>query len=419
MRPRRLTAFLLSAPFHAANLLAVLIVTAWLLGRVASDRVLLTQWMLWIPTPALLGAVLLGLLGSVGPGPRPRWQRRRVRAWLAVFLLVGAHFTMLEHRLLRRPPDASGGIAIVHWNMSYPNAEHHGDFLIPVVLDMLADITVLVDARDLRFNRKFHEAIPEHASVFNRGKTTLVSMLPVIEARVVVAGKAGSVELFRFEGRPGEREIVLYVVDMPSDPRRSRWEIAATLREQLDGVGAPEPDLVAGDFNIPRGSRSLRLLFPHMHHAYERGGHGYGASFHRELTGAHRPGPGAGDARHRGDHAMTQIIVKLAITTVLVVVVSETARHSSFVGGLIASLPIVSILAMIWLYADTKDAAKVAALSTSVFWLVLPSLALFLVLPALLKRNVDFTVSMVVACVVTIACYGVMVFGLGKAGVKL
>jgi predicted permease len=74
-------------------------------------------------------------------------------------------------------------------------------------------------------------------------------------------------------------------------------------------------------------------------------------------------------------------------------------------GSLLASVPIVSVLAMIWLYADTRDVAQVAALSRSVFWLVLPSLALFLLLPALLERGYGFFASLVASVGLTIVVY--------------
>ncbi|MBN2870061.1 MAG: DUF3147 family protein, partial [Campylobacterales bacterium] len=69
---------------------------------------------------------------------------------------------------------------------------------------------------------------------------------------------------------------------------------------------------------------------------------------------------------------MGYYLAKIAITTVLIVLISEIAKRSSFWAAVLASLPLVSVLAMIWLYVDTKDVAKVSALSTGVFWLVLP-----------------------------------------------
>ena len=78
-------------------------------------------------------------------------------------------------------------------------------------------------------------------------------------------------------------------------------------------------------------------------------------------------------------------LIKIAVTTILIVAISEVAKRSSLVGAILASVPLVSVLAMIWLYIYTKDVNKVSDLASSVFWLVLPSLALFLVLPELLK----------------------------------
>jgi len=112
-------------------------------------------------------------------------------------------------------------------------------------------------------------------------------------------------------------------------------------------------------------------------------------------------------------------IVKIAITTGLIVAISEIAKRSSFVGAVLASVPLGSVLAMIWLYIETKDTAKISALSTSVFWLVLPSLALFVCLPLLLKMGWNFYLSMAVAIGVTVACYGLMVFVLNHLGIRL
>ncbi len=116
---------------------------------------------------------------------------------------------------------------------------------------------------------------------------------------------------------------------------------------------------------------------------------------------------------------MSYLILKFAISAALIVAVSEISKRSSFLGGLFASLPLVSVLAMIWLYRDTGDAGKVAALSTSIFWLVLPSLALFVALPLLLKRGFTFWPSLGVSVGAMLVCYGATVFALNKFGIKL
>src|SRR5436190_19900038 len=116
---------------------------------------------------------------------------------------------------------------------------------------------------------------------------------------------------------------------------------------------------------------------------------------------------------------MTYTIIKFGISAAVLVAVSEISKRSSFIGGLLASLPLTSLLAFIWLWRDTHDSAKIAALATSIFWLVLPSLVLFIVLPLLLKRGVTFWPSLSISIVAMLASYGAMVLVLKKAGVEL
>src|SRR4051812_43006612 len=87
---------------------------------------------------------------------------------------------------------------------------------------------------------------------------------------------------------------------------------------------------------------------------------------------------------------MIYYILKMAVSAALVMGVSEAAKRSGFIGGLIASLPIVSLLAIGWLYGETRDIQKVATLSWSIFWLVLPSLTFFAVFPILLRKSWPF-----------------------------
>ena len=116
---------------------------------------------------------------------------------------------------------------------------------------------------------------------------------------------------------------------------------------------------------------------------------------------------------------MGYYIVKIITTTILIVAISEIAKRSSFIGAVLASIPLVSVLAMIWLYIDTKDVSKISSLSTSVFWLVIPSLALFVSLPILLKQGFNFYLSISIAIAITIISYWLMVYVLNYLGIKL
>lgn len=116
---------------------------------------------------------------------------------------------------------------------------------------------------------------------------------------------------------------------------------------------------------------------------------------------------------------MVYYLVKILVTTALIVAISEVSRRSSLIGAILASVPLVSVLAMIWLYWDTRNTAQVAALSRSILWLVIPSLVLFVLLPILLQRAVNFYASLAISIGATVACYYAMITVLRYLGVRL
>ncbi len=124
----------------------------------------------------------------------------------------------------------------------------------------------------------------------------------------------------------------------------------------------------------------------------------------------------------RGDNwerPMLYLIVKAAVSGLIIALASEIARRSPGWGALIISLPLISILSMIWLWRDTGDSERIAALAQGTFWLVLPTLPFFLVLPALLRQGVAFWPAMTAACLMTVALYLLAVWLLPKFGVSL
>ncbi len=115
---------------------------------------------------------------------------------------------------------------------------------------------------------------------------------------------------------------------------------------------------------------------------------------------------------------MLYAAIKAAISGILVATISEVARRSPAFGALVASLPIVSVMAMVWLWQETKDAEKVAAHSEATFWFVLPSLPMFLVFPMLLRTGVQFYIALALSCVLTMILYFMMIWGLKKLGIS-
>lgn len=116
---------------------------------------------------------------------------------------------------------------------------------------------------------------------------------------------------------------------------------------------------------------------------------------------------------------MWQYAAKVLITALVVVAVSEVSKRSSLWGAALASLPLTSLLAFVWLHLEGAGPEQVARLSQGIFWLVLPSFVLFLLLPVLLRAGVEFWLSLGVACAATAIAYTVMVVVLSRVGVRL
>ena len=116
---------------------------------------------------------------------------------------------------------------------------------------------------------------------------------------------------------------------------------------------------------------------------------------------------------------MLYLFIKAALSGVLIAIVSEVAKRYPGIGALIASLPLVSVLGMVWLWRDKPDVPNMAAHVEATFWFVLPSLPMFLLMPVLLRRGVDFWATLLVGCGLTIALYLTMTWLGPRLGLRL
>jgi len=116
---------------------------------------------------------------------------------------------------------------------------------------------------------------------------------------------------------------------------------------------------------------------------------------------------------------MLYLIAKVALSGIIIMAASEVARRSPTYGAFLISLPIVSILAMVWLWRDTGNSERIASLSEETFWLILPTLPMFLALPALLRHGFAFWTALAISCALTIALYLLVVWGLPKLGINV
>lgn len=116
---------------------------------------------------------------------------------------------------------------------------------------------------------------------------------------------------------------------------------------------------------------------------------------------------------------MLYLVIKAGLSGALIAIVSEVAKRYPGLGALIASLPLVSVLGMIWLWRDKPDVANMAAHANATFWFVLPSLPMFLLIPAMMRQGVGFWPSLVTGCMLTVALYILMTWAGARWGLRL
>ncbi len=116
---------------------------------------------------------------------------------------------------------------------------------------------------------------------------------------------------------------------------------------------------------------------------------------------------------------MLYFLAKAALSGLIAALASEMAKRSPAFGALVASLPLISILAAIWLWRDTADSNRVALQMETTFWYVLPSLPMFLLVPAMLRGGIEFWPSLTAGCILTSVLYLITAWILARFGIQL
>lgn len=116
---------------------------------------------------------------------------------------------------------------------------------------------------------------------------------------------------------------------------------------------------------------------------------------------------------------MLYLAIKALISGVIVAAVSVIAKRYPGFGGLVASLPLISVLGMMWLWRDTHDPVRMAAHAEGTFWFVLPSLPMFLLIPWMLRQGWSFWSALVAGSLLTVLLYLAMTFIGPRFGLKL
>jgi hypothetical protein len=118
------------------------------------------------------------------------------------------------------------------------------------------------------------------------------------------------------------------------------------------------------------------------------------------------------------EQIMIYFFTKVLISALVIAGVSELGRRLTPIAAILASLPLTSILAIIWLYHDTHDTTKIMDLSYGIFWAVLPSLLFFFILPIFLKGGIKFGLAMFLSSAIMMIGYALYVWGLRKLGIR-
>lgn len=116
---------------------------------------------------------------------------------------------------------------------------------------------------------------------------------------------------------------------------------------------------------------------------------------------------------------MIFLITKYAITAFVIVLVSEFAKRSDKLGALISSLPFVTIMVMIWLYIEKQGNAKISSHAYYTFWYVLPTLPMFLIMPWLLTKGMNFWIALAICVAFTFICFILTAVVVRRMGVDL
>lgn len=116
---------------------------------------------------------------------------------------------------------------------------------------------------------------------------------------------------------------------------------------------------------------------------------------------------------------MTMLITKYAVTAFIIVLVSELAKRSDKVGALVASLPFVTVMVMVWLHLERQGTEKLANHAFYTFWYVIPTMPMFLLMPWLLHRGTGFWWALVSSALLTFVCFVLTALAARRFGVEL
>ena len=260
------------------SILLLTVTLVVLAGWVGGDERVWSKWLSWVPAAFLLPISLIGLMTCWWVHGRAASRVRAAHGLLSVFLLSWILGSDLG--LFRAKSVASTDAVLVHWNASWPNRKVELPLAYEVLRDLDADLVVITESGQFGWGTVGSDLKDEWPHDARASGALLLSREPILEVRPILYSKGVSLVWARLELSGVERSI--WIIDLPSDPGRSKGLIFEKLLQAARDEGLEMPDIVVGDFNVTRRSRALQSAFPEMRNAFDESGVGWSGSWPRE-----------------------------------------------------------------------------------------------------------------------------------------
>lgn len=255
-------------------------------GRMVGDISRFFQWLSWIPVLVLLPVLLVALLLSLKGSGRGSGVLRLV---CGGFLFLALIWTVtIDYAFLRTIDQSEDDLVLVNWNAtilpgedSFEEALFHSNQALQVLTDLDADVLIIFNGSYLRLSSEWKAFEDRFTHAARSAMVMVLSDHEILEVRPILVTRGSLIISIRVSHLGEER--VIWGVDLPSSPKLSRSDLFASLRAQVDEMNQPEPDLLLGDFNVPRGSRSLKRAFPDFRSAFSEAGSGWHGTWPSKL----------------------------------------------------------------------------------------------------------------------------------------
>ena len=274
----------------ALLLLGSAAVLVWGVGEWFSDTTVWSQWLSWIPALILVPAGILWCIGCL-----LLKNARRFMSIGVVLLILGPLLFFSRNWKAGVSEDPRTGITITQWTLG--TLKVNEDAYADALLEINSDLNLIEGGKRLRWASAIQDWLGPDRRSYSTGIFSILSKLPVTQFRSVVWAQGIHMAILDVQGPGFETEpLHILLVDLPSDPNRSRAEIARSVQTLYEQVELPPIDLIIGDFNMTANSHSLSTLFPEFEMAWPEVGAGWAPTFPREwsvvridhvLTGPH------------------------------------------------------------------------------------------------------------------------------------